>query len=154
MTEEPGTEKNLSRGLIKAFVVVIIIGAIIFGIVKAVNCANSPNNPDGNFSFKSRSARNTDISVTCNDFSIEEILSLSMVFTVVPNQDIEDLEITIYFCDSSETELTSKTQRIGNLNKNQTCDASFSLTEFTLTQLYKIKAWRYEVTGGTVNYFG
>lgn len=96
----------------------------------------------------SRPATYSDVSVTQNqDFS------LSNKFQLIPNTDISNLQITINFKDSNKKDIVSKTKTIGNVTKGKEYTFSFSITEFSLVESFKIAYWNYEVTGGTISYF-
>lgn len=134
--------------LLKVLLSFIIIGALIFGVVTAVKCATNPENTDGTGKLTSRSARYSDVKITQSDE-----FTLTTKFILVPQTNIDNLEVTIHFSDSSQRIIKSKTKTIGNVVRNGQYTFSFSLNDFSLQETLNIEYWRYEVTGGTVSYF-
>lgn len=152
-----GRNKNNSKNthsILKFIVSAAIILAIIFGVSifidrQTQNHGDTPTNTDGQQTLTSRSARASDIEIMQN----EDIFSLSAIYKVTPNVDINDLQVTIYFLDSSNNTVTTKVKIIGNVSANVEYSFSFKLSDFSVTEIFKIEYWRYEVTGGTVSYF-
>lgn len=118
--------------ILKLIIIVAIIIATIFGIIKIASCAVAPDN--------------SDIQLTQSDD-----ISLSYQYTLIPNTDISGLELTFTFENETEKPITSKTKILGNVKKNQTYTFSFSVTEFSFSQLSEIRYWSCTVTGGTVS---
>ncbi len=129
-------------------IVVVLIGAFIFGVFKIVDFSKNPNNNDGVGKLLSRSARYSDVTITQSDE-----FTLTNKYRLVPHVDIDDLEITINFLDSSQKTIKTKTKTIGNVVKNGEYSFSFKMSEFSFSEITKISYWQYEVTGGTVEYF-
>lgn len=131
--------------------IIISIGLIIgiFFLIYFFNNKSTPNNPDGATKLLSRSATNKDINV-----EVSNDLSLSMNCIVKPSTDISNLQITFKFIDKNQNLITTKNKTIGNVTKNNNYSISFALSEFGLTEIFKIQAFYAEVTGGTVSYFG
>lgn len=138
---------------LKFLVIAIIIGAIIFVVVKCIdyktqNNGDTPTNTQGQQHLTRRSARASDISI-----SQSSEFSLSAIYKLTPNVDIEDLQVTIYFLDGSNNNVATKVKAIGNVIANTEYSFSFGMTDFNLSELMKMQRWRWEVTGGTVSYF-
>ncbi len=99
-------------------------------------------------SLLTRKATNADIYI---DLSQE--ISFSINYKVKPNVDIDNLEIEFNYFDSNGTFLAYKTKNVGNVTKGQEITVSVSLTEFSLTDLFKIYSTQAKVIGGTVPIF-
>ena len=132
--------------ILKLIIIVAIIIATIFGIIKIASCAVAPDNSDRDLNPFNRLANNSDIQLTQSDD-----ISLSYQYTLIPNTDISGLELTFTFENETEKPITSKTKILGNVKKNQTYTFSFSVTEFSFAQLSEIRYWSCTVTGGTVS---
>ncbi len=131
--------------VIITFICIVIVAFIFINFL--FNSAN-PNNPDGSKTLLERSATNNDIRVeTNNDFSF------SIRSTVTPNVDIHNLDLTFSFLDANNTVLDTKVRNIGNVSADVDYTVEFSLTEFSLTELFYIRKYSVTVTGGTVSYF-
>lgn len=94
------TPRKKSHGFLKFLIVVVIIGACIFGIVKFVQYQQSKHevgegttqgNHDGDKHLLKRSANRNDISVS----SDLDLASFGGKYSVIPQTDIDGLEITI-----------------------------------------------------------
>lgn len=151
-------EKKNHGCLIVAIVVIVSIAIIIgvlFGTGMFDSIDSSSNNNNGGTSnggnssgILTRSANNNDIYVTVNnDFSLE--ISL----TVKPYTDINGLSILVEFADKNHNIVTTKTKYLGKANKDADYKVSFALTEFSVSQVFKIMYIRTSVESGTVSYF-
>lgn len=132
------------------FAIIVLIVIIIAGsfIIKAI-IGRTTGNTDGELKLLSRSATNNDITITKNnDFS------LSIRCYITPNEDINDLELTFRFLDSNSKVKTTKTKSVGNVTENTKYTITFSLTEFSFTEIFTINSYSVNVTGGTVSYLG
>lgn len=146
--EYPYPEQTKNHSFLKILLILAVIAVIFFGAFKVVDCANNPENTDGAGKLTSRSARYSDVSITQSDE-----FTLTTKFILVPQTDIDNLEVTIHFSDSSQRIIKSKTKTIGNVVRNGQYTFSFNYNEFSLQETLNIEYWRYEVTGGTVSYF-
>lgn len=152
-TNEPRGKK--SHGFLKFLIVVLIIGATIFGLVKCaeykstVNSNTSQGNSDGNTHLLSRSARNSDITVE----SDLDLSSFGAKYTVMPQTDIDNLEITISFLDENKNVLTSFEKLLGDVKESVQVSFSISLFDMSLTVALQTRYESWTVTGGTVSYF-
>ncbi|MDE6000944.1 MAG: hypothetical protein K2G96_01265 [Clostridia bacterium] len=152
-------ENKKSHGFLKFVIVLILLGACIFGIVKFVQCQQAKQevdgqgtvqgNTDGNTKLFSRSANNNDITVTDE----LDLASFGGKYVVVPNSDINGLVITVNFLDSNQSIITSKVQSLGNVKEGVQVSFSISLFDLGITVALKIKYESIAVTGGTVSYF-
>lgn len=79
--------------------------------------------------------------------------SLGQDFVFTSNTDIKNLILKFSFYDSSRSLITSKTKTIGNTTKGTQYSVSFSITDFSFLDNFKINSVSIAVTGGTVSYF-
>ena len=155
-TKESETADKKSHGFLKFLIVLFIIGAIIFAFVKCseykstVNSNTSQGNSDGTTHLLKRSARNSDISVE----SDLDLSSFGAKYTIMPETDIDDLEITVSFLDENKNVLTSFEKSPGDVKESVQVNFSISLFDMSLTVALKTKYETWTVTGGTVSYFG
>jgi len=145
-----------SHGCLIAFLVIIaILGALIFGVVKVVeykqtqNSYNSEGNKDGNTKLFSRSANNNDIIVDSN----LDLSSLGEKITITPQYDISSLTITITYYDKDKTALTSTSKYLGNVTKGNPVNITVSLMDLDIKVAWNTRYSSISVTGGTVSYF-
>lgn len=146
------TQKR-SNGLLKAFVIILIIAAIVGGTVFVGKCAlnkatNGGINTDGNPILLTRAATNNDIHL---EQSIEaSITNLKDSYIIIPNVDIKDLKITFKYYDSSKNLISTYTKEVGNVVKASSYTISVS---HTLSETFTTSYYQYFVSGGTVSYF-
>ena len=145
-SEQTPPPKNHS--LLKFIITIAIVAAFIFIAIKIIENINNPSHTDGNKNPLSRSAQKSDITITQSTN-----FSLSDTYKLTPNCDISNLQITMQFYNSSHNLVTSKIKTIGNVQQNTEYSFSFSLTEYSFSEILEIKYWNYSVTGGTVSYF-
>ena len=152
-------EKKHSHGCLIAVIVLLILGACFFGIVKFVQYQNSKQpvdsngttqgNTDGNTKLFRRSANNND--VTINDEL--DLLSLGGKYIIMPQTDIDGLEITVNFLDKNKKLLDSKVKSLGNVKEGVQVSFSISLFDMGLSVAWNTEYQSVVVTGGTVSYF-
>lgn len=148
--EQKGNNGGFLKFLGIIFVIILIVGGVVFVAKCTLNQAsNGEFNTDGNPVLLSRAA-------TLNDFTLTEsveatITNLKESYILVPNVDIKNLEITFKYFDSSKNQIATKTKTIGNVTKSSEYTVSI---EHSLTEIFKISTVSYNVTGGTVSYFG
>ncbi len=141
-------EKKSRHGFFKFIIAVLIICICLLGVVKAVDCAENPDNNDGITKPLSRSARLSDIKLENNVEAT--IMNLKDSYFLVPYHDIDDLQITFTYADDSGNILSRVTKDVGTVIKN----SSYTITvEHTLSEMLAIRKYTYSVTGGTVSYF-
>ena len=152
-------ETKRSHGCLISLIVIIIVGACIFGIFKFIEYNQSKSdvdgngttqsNPDGNTHLFSRSANNGDVTIN----SDLDLASFGAKYTVMPNVDIDNLQITVNFLDKNRKILTSKVQSLGNVKKGVQASFSISLMDLGLKVAWNTEYESAAVTGGTVSYF-
>lgn len=142
---ETDRQENSHGCLISFIVVILVIVFIVFAVSKVID-ASSPNS-DGKKELTSRSARNSDLEIESS-----EDFSLSIDFNVTPECDIDDLELTFSFYDKNKDVLTTKVKNVGNVKEGVEYSISFSLSEFSFSNMFTIESVSCSVTGGTVSY--
>ena len=159
-TNEPSGKKH--HGFLKFLIVLLIIGVIIFGLIKCIEYTGSVNsdisqgnsdtsqgNSDGSIHLLSRSARNSDIIVDSN----LDLSSFGAKYTVMPQTDIDNLEITIRFLDEDRNVLTTFEKTLGDVKESVQVSFSISLFDMSLSVALNTRYESWSVTGGTVSYF-
>lgn len=152
-------EKKKSHGFLKVSIFLIILGFCIFGIAKFVQYQKAnlqvdgqgtiQGNSDGNSKLFSRSANNNDIAVN-NELDLS---SFGGKYIIIPQTDINGLELTVNFLDSNKTILTSVVKSLGNVKEGVQISFSISLFDMGLSIAWNTKYESIVVTGGTVSYF-
>ena len=141
--------------MIAFILIVVILGAIIFGVVKFVeykmteNPYTAESNKDGNTKLLSRSANNGDITVT----SDIDLSNLGNKVTITPQSDISGLTVSIMYYDKDMNVLTSTTRYIGNVTKGVQTSFTISILDLGFKDAWNTKYTSVGVTGGTVSYF-
>ena len=151
--------KKKSHGFLKFLIVIFIVGACIFGVVKFVQSqqanqvvdghGTTQGNTDGNTHLFKRSANINDITY---DYDLD-LMSLGEKITILPQTDIDGLVITINFLDSNKKILTSISKSLGNVKKGVQVSFSISLMDLGLSVALNTQYNSIAVTGGTVSYF-
>lgn len=155
---EPVIDKESNHTGFKIFlliaIILIVIVSVVFAVMNSTNNqdTNKPNtnnnNNSNNTQIFSRAANINDIYLTTNnDFSLE------ISCTLKPNVDIKNLQLKFVFLDSKGNSLTTKTKSLGNVNENTDYKVTFALTEFSVSELFKINQYKISVIAGTVSYF-
>ena len=144
----------------KAVIVLVIIffigggGVLLSQMLKGCSNTNNNSNTGGGSSHTStpqlftRSAKNSDVMLDNSDE-----ISLNTKCIVKPYKDISDLEITFKFFDKNSNLLTTKIKYVGNVIKDTQYTVTVSLSEFSFTEILKIRQYQVLVTGGTVSYW-
>ena len=144
---------------LKFLIVFLIIFVCIFGIVKFVDYQKSKQQIDeggttqGNHSGDKQLFRR---SANINDITYNLDLDLSSLgekCTIMPNVDIDDLEITLNFLDKNKNLLDSIVKNLGNVKEGLQVNFSISLFDMGLSVAWNTKYTSMVVTGGTVSYF-
>ena len=153
-------EKKHSHGCLITLIVLLILGACIFGVVKYIQYqdSNQPvdgygttqGNTDGNNKLLSRSANNNDVTISDE----LDLASLGGKYTVMPKTDIKNLEITVNFLDKNKKLLKSHVESLGNVKEGVQASFSISLFDMGLSVAWNTEYQTVVVTGGTVSYFG
>ena len=137
-------EKKKRGCLVPCLIFLLIIAAIFLICVKCFNELNTNNNSNAN--ILERKATISDITITD-----EYDFPASIELTIMPKYDIDDLVITIEYYDSNNNLLKKQTKSIGDVNAGVPKTSSIELTDFTVTQAFKIKTCKYYVSAGTIS---
>lgn len=130
---------------IVSLILIIVVGIALFN--QCASDSSSSNISDSTPELLTRSAKDSDISITCE----ESILNYQYKFT--PQVDIADLEITFTYFDKDYNQLCSIVKMIGNVNEGIEYSVTISSSEFSFTDYFSVKYHRSTVTGGDVSYF-
>ena len=131
------------------FLIILIIGGAVFAVKCAINKASDDGiNTDGNPVLLNRAA-------TTYDFTLEQdveatILNLKDSYILIPNVDIKNLKITFKYYDGSNKLISTVSKDVGDVTKSSRYTVS---VEHSLSEIFKINAYTYTVSGGTVSYF-
>lgn len=140
-------EPHRNHPIIKAIAIVLfIVGA--FFLVGFITTRCNLNTPTNTPQLFTRSATNNDIT-----FDLSQEFSFNINYEITPKVDVSGLQITFQYLDSNGNILTTKIKDVGNVKKSTTYTISVSLTEFSLSQIFKIESVSARVTGGSVSYF-
>ena len=148
-----------SHGFLKFLIAFIIIGACIFGVVKFVQCQQANQIVDGQGTIQGNTDGNSHLfkrSATLNDISYDydiDFASLGEKIIIIPQTDIDGLQITINFLDSNKKILKSMSKSLGNVKKGVKISFSISLMDLGLSVAWNTQYNSIAVTGGTVSYF-
>lgn len=159
-TNESGGKKHY--GFLKFLIALLIIGVAVFVLYECIQCVSSGNSDtpqgstntsqgnsdDGPHLFR-RSAENSDVIVD----SDLDLSAFGAKYTVTPQTDIDNLEITIRFLDEDRNVLTTFEQTLGNVREGVQVSFSISLFDLGLSVALKTEYESWSVTGGTVSYF-
>lgn len=149
------TPPHKKKSCLVSFLIFFLILGSIFLIVRLI--VNNTNNNRGNegTSYNSSSPTLTSRKATTNDIHIESddsnLVSIELLLT--PKKDIDDLEITVEYYDKNKTLLKTKVVYYGDVKEGATYSKSISISNFSLSEFFKLSYARYLVTGGTVSYF-
>lgn len=148
-----------SHGFLVFLIVLVIVGACIFGIVKFLQSqqaqrvvdgnGTTQSNTDGNTRLFKRSANNSDIIID----SDLDLANFGGKYTVSPQTDIDGLQITVNYLDKNKNILTSKVENLGNVKQGVQVSFSVSLFDLGLNVAWNTEYESIAVTGGTVSYF-
>ncbi|MBQ2702180.1 MAG: hypothetical protein IJF64_04235 [Clostridia bacterium] len=140
-------KKSCSGCLVKLLVVVgvlVLIGLVGFNLLQRSKMKINNSSP-GLFERKA-SARDMEL---YDSYSFP----VSITLTVVPKENIEDLEILIQYLDSSGRIVKSQRKFIGDVRTGGVYEFDIKLTDFTVSQLAVITRCQYAVSGGTISFF-
>ncbi len=137
-------------GCFIAFVVmVLIVFAVVFFIENEQDKSEDKSPSNVINQVTSRDATNRDINID----SKLNIGSLSLDIIILPDSNINDLEITIKYLDKNHNALKTDVKRIGNVKAGVQVTKSISLAEFPFSLILKVDSCQIGVSGGTVSYF-
>ena len=148
------------HGFLKFVVVMLIIVGILFIVVKCVQSRQSESN-GGSGSQTTQENHDGDKhlfrrSANINDISVDSELDLSSFggkYVIIPQTDIDGLEITINYMDENRKVLHSVVKTLGNVKQGLQVNFSISLFDLGLSIAWNTKYESVVVTGGTVSYF-
>lgn len=136
------------HGFLKGLIIYLVIALLILYGAQAIDCLTNKSNKDGWLNPFSRTARADNVYI-----SQSYEFNLSDNYTAQSYYDIKNLEITIYFLDNNGYEISRKTKILGDVQAKSKTKFAFGLNEFTAKEIFTIKKWRAEITGGTISYF-
>lgn len=156
-TENTADEDSNSgcAGCLIAFIIFIIVISMISATLLFLFSQNSSNSNSENGSsggiaqIIKRDATNNDIEISDS----LDIPSLSISLTIHANCDINNLEITLKHYDSNGNLLKTQVEQIGNVVKGSDVTVKIPITDFSLSEVFKIHETRIGVTGGSVSFF-
>lgn len=157
-TNENGGDKG-SHGFLSFLIVVFIIGACVFGVVKYFQYWQSKSIVDGSGSTQSNTDGNNHLlkrSATRNDIVVDSdtnLASMGAKYKVIPQIDIENLQITVNYLDENKRILVSKVKNLGNVTKGEKIEFTISIVDISLSDAWNTRYESIAVTGGTVSYF-
>lgn len=137
-------EKKKKSCLVPILIFILIIVGVVVLFVKCFDSMNDKNNSKTN--LLERKATVQDISITD-----EYDFPTSIALQIIPKEDIDGLVLTIEYYDSSNSLLKTQTKAIGNVQAGVPETTSINLTDFSLSQIWKIDHCKYYVSAGTVS---
>ena len=155
--------KKSGLGCGSIILVFIIIMALFFvGVIIVPACSEScseDNSKNSNNSNKNqnydepqlftRDARNSDIEIQYET----NLSALAIDIVIMPNVDIEKLELKIQHYDKNGNMLLTQYKEIGNVKEGVQVKTQIKLTDFSLTDFFKVETTSITVNDGTVSYF-
>ena len=143
-------EESSGCGCFIAFVVIVLIViAVILVAVVGEGMSDGKSPAEAVNQVTSRDATNGDINI---DDKLD-IGSLSLELIILPNSNIDDLEITIKYLDKNRNVLKTDVKSVGNVKAGVQVTKNISLTEFSFNEILKLTYYEIRVSGGTVSYF-
>lgn len=124
----------------------IVLTFIISCCLLFCSCMSTSSSPQ----LFTREATNADIIVD-GDLDLG---NLGAKYILNPKVDIEGLTIKISLLDKNYNEIESFTKYIGNVKEGVQVKVSLSLTEMSLSTIFKVKYESIKVVDGRVSYFG
>ena len=156
-------------------IVTIILGIIftIFIVATVKQCTetqkkyNNDSYTNGGSSGSSGSSGSTGSSggnivqqVTSRDATVDDLImqddfnleTLSLVLNVTPKCDIKNLELTLTFYYEDGTEMKTVVKYLGDVKEAQAINVQIPITDFSLSEIYKMGNTRIIVSNGRVPY--
>ena len=147
--KHPEYANKNKHGFLKGLLIYLAVIIAVLYIGQIVDCVANSSNKDGWINPFSRTAKTDDIQVSQSlEFNLNDNYTVRAC-----TYNIKNLEITVHFFDSSNREVTSKTSIIGNIEAFSEKKFSFSLSEFSASEIFTIRKWNATVTGGTISWF-
>ena len=135
--------------LILCVVCLVVWGASGAGSAGSSSAGGTGHGNGGIVQIIKRDARNSDIEISDEI----DLASLSVSLVIDPSCDIDDLELTLRYYDKNGSLLKTQVERIGDVKKGKKETLRISITEFSLTELFKVDTTEIGVTGGSVSVF-
>ena len=135
-----------SSCLVKLLIFLLIAGSLLFLGITTIQKIANPNKSNAGLFEREASIK---------DFAFDEKYSfpVSVEYSVTPYYDIEDLQITFYYHNSSGNVFETHVKQLGNVVRGQTYTFKVSLTEFSASEIASFSHGTYTVTRGTISYF-
>ena len=96
-----------------------------------------------------RDARINDVTITTET----NYNNLGIDIIILPNVDIEGLEIKLIHYDKNGKELLTQYKTIGNVKEGLQVKTQVQLLDFSITDMFKVNNTKIEIIEGTVSYF-
>lgn len=150
--------KEEPRGIGCFVTIIILIFCIIVVIfiphLAGANCVSClgescAEGGGGTSGFLERPIRNGDLTI---DSEYDSLISVNIV--VVAHANIKNLSLKLTFYDKNNSVIKTMTKYIGNIESGDRKDATVSLTDFNISEAFKINSVRVEVENGVVSYLG
>ena len=144
---QSGEQKGCGCGFIGCFSFVLIL------IVVLALAVNNPSGELGRFfvdvyeDYIPQKADNGDIDL---EYDLN-LINLSVTMIIVPDKNINDLEITLKYCDKDGTFFKQQVVYVGDVKKGVRVSKDISIFDFTMAELIKIDDIYISVSGGTAN---
>lgn len=142
----PQKEENSSSGksCLVSLIIFILIIALIVWVIQLTTNQDNRDIP----SLTTRKATTNDIDIDSNESNL-----ISIEIVVTPKHDIDNLEITVYYYSETNKLLKTVTKDFGNVKEGGKYTQHVYITDFSLSQIFKLHHCKFTVTGGTVSYF-
>lgn len=137
-------DSKKSHNIFISLIVCILVIAVVSWVIQLSTNKDNSDTP----TLITRKATINDITINSNENNI-----ISIEMTITPKYDIDDLEITVNYYNSSNVLLKTITKNIGNVKKDGKYTEQVYITDFSLSQILELSYCKYKVTGGTVSYF-
>lgn len=138
-------EQNQEKSCLPKVLLFILIIAIAFFAITKISGKDFSSCKETVEKATSREIRNSDISVDMNYSSLT-----NLKLTVTAHNDVRDLTLKIEYVDSNKNVLKTTYANLGNINKGETKTQSYSLSDFSWSQLLKIDGCRFTIESGYV----
>ncbi len=153
---EPSKEiARKKHPVLTLFLVLLVLVGSFFGITSCVKhfqadtgTSNGTSSGVNKPQIFSRNANNGDINVGDTKLNLG---SLGQDFVFLANANIKNLELTLKFYDKGNNLIATKTKFFSSVSKGNEYTFTVALTDFSLSDTFKINRVSIGVTGGTVS---
>ena len=140
--------------IIVTSIIISIITVVIAGITNDNKRNEQTNNSTNDYENNepqlfTRNANNNDIQIKYET----NYSALAVDIIILPNTNIENLEIKIVHCDKNNNVLLTQYKTIGNVTKGIQVKTQMKLLDFSLSDMFKVNSTSITVSNGTVSYF-